>query len=208
MRQPISFWSRPTCRSTTNATADRQPRRKIFIARDRVWDGWGKVFCLETQRALSNDWVVRYGGRLLQVERHSYYHAPARSKVIVQEWESGKLEIRYLGRRSPGKRSWLCQSDHERRKCGSGCARYHRPQPILGGEIIGICVASGMLRNGEECGALKAVEKMQNGVVKQRLSHLAWKSRARDSHFSHSFDCSVYMTNTYRTKGDISIVVK
>jgi transposase len=56
-----------------------------------------EVFCLETQRALSNDWVVRYGGRLLQIERHSYHHAPARSKVIVQEWESGKLEIRYRG---------------------------------------------------------------------------------------------------------------
>ena len=58
-----------------------------------------EVFCLETRRALSNDWVVRYGGRLLQVERHSYRHAPARSKVIVQEWESGKLEIRYRGQK-------------------------------------------------------------------------------------------------------------
>jgi hypothetical protein len=58
-----------------------------------------EVFCLETKRALSNDWVVRYGGRLLQVERHSYRQAPARSKVIVQEWESGKLEIRYRGQK-------------------------------------------------------------------------------------------------------------
>jgi len=58
-----------------------------------------EVFCLETRRALSNDWVVRYGGRLLQVKRHSYRHAPARSKVIVQEWESGKLEIRYRGQK-------------------------------------------------------------------------------------------------------------
>jgi len=58
-----------------------------------------QVFCLEARRALSNDWVVRYGGRLLQIERHSYRHAPARSKVIVQEWESGKLEIRYRGQK-------------------------------------------------------------------------------------------------------------
>lgn len=58
-----------------------------------------EVFCLETRRALSNDWVVRYRGRLLQIERHSYHHAPARSKVLVQEWESGKLEIRYRGRK-------------------------------------------------------------------------------------------------------------
>ena len=58
-----------------------------------------EVFCLETQRALSNDWVVRYGGRLLQIERRSYHHAPARSKVVVQQWESGKLEIRYRGQK-------------------------------------------------------------------------------------------------------------
>ena len=58
-----------------------------------------EVFCLETRRTLSNDWVVRYGGRLLQIERPSYGHAPARSKVIMQEWESGKLEIRYRGQK-------------------------------------------------------------------------------------------------------------
>jgi hypothetical protein len=56
-----------------------------------------EVFCLEAQRSLSNDWVVRYRGRLLQIQRHSYHHAPAQAKVIVREWESGKLEIRYRG---------------------------------------------------------------------------------------------------------------
>jgi transposase len=54
-----------------------------------------EVFCLEAQRSLSNDWVVRYRGRLLQIQRHSSHHAPAQAKVIVQEWESGRLEIRY-----------------------------------------------------------------------------------------------------------------
>ena len=44
-----------------------------------------EIFCLETQRALSHDWVVRYGGRLLQIQRHSYQHTPARAKVVVQE---------------------------------------------------------------------------------------------------------------------------
>lgn len=58
-----------------------------------------EVFCLETQRTLSNDWVVRYGGRLLQIQRQSYHHAPAQAKVVVQEWESGKLEIRYRGQK-------------------------------------------------------------------------------------------------------------
>ena len=42
LRQPISFWSRPAWRSTTNATAGWQPRTKTFIVRDRVGHGWNK----------------------------------------------------------------------------------------------------------------------------------------------------------------------
>src|SRR5215472_16753110 len=58
-----------------------------------------EIFCLEQERRLSNDWVVRYGGRFLQIERDSYHHAPAQAKVVVQEWENGKLELRYRGRK-------------------------------------------------------------------------------------------------------------
>jgi transposase len=58
-----------------------------------------EIFCLEQERRLSKDWVVRYGGRFLQIERDSYHHAPAQAKVVVQEWEKGKLEIRYRGRK-------------------------------------------------------------------------------------------------------------
>jgi transposase len=58
-----------------------------------------EIFCLEQARRLSNDWVVRYGGRFLQIERDSYQHAPAQAKVVVQQWENGKLEIRYRGRK-------------------------------------------------------------------------------------------------------------
>jgi hypothetical protein len=56
------------------------------------------VFRLETERAIGNDWVVRHDNRLFQVRRQSRY-APARSKVVVCQWEDGKLEIRYGGRR-------------------------------------------------------------------------------------------------------------
>jgi hypothetical protein len=56
------------------------------------------VFRLETERAIGNDWVVRHQNRLFQVTRQSRY-APAQSKVVVCEWEDGKLEIRYGGRR-------------------------------------------------------------------------------------------------------------
>jgi transposase len=57
-----------------------------------------EAFRLETRRTLGNDWVVRHDSRFYQVTRQSRY-APALSKVVVCEWEDGKLEIRYRGKR-------------------------------------------------------------------------------------------------------------
>jgi transposase len=55
------------------------------------------VFRLEEARTVSNDWVVRYHSRSLQLERQSG-QAPARSTVLVQEDAAGRLEIRYRDR--------------------------------------------------------------------------------------------------------------
>jgi transposase len=55
------------------------------------------VFRLEETRTVSNDWVVRYENRLLQIERQSGL-APARSTVTVCEYVDGRLEIRYRDR--------------------------------------------------------------------------------------------------------------
>lgn len=57
-----------------------------------------EAFRLETERSIGNDWVVRHENRLFQVTRQSRY-APARSKVLVCEWEDGQVEIRYGGQR-------------------------------------------------------------------------------------------------------------
>jgi transposase len=56
-----------------------------------------RVFQLEEARVLSNDWVVRYDTRYLQVARQSG-HAPARSTVLVREARDGAIELRYRGR--------------------------------------------------------------------------------------------------------------
>jgi head-tail adaptor len=55
------------------------------------------VFRLEEKRTVSNDWVVRYDNRLLQIERQSH-RPPARSSVRVFEDVAGQLEIRYRDR--------------------------------------------------------------------------------------------------------------
>ena len=56
-----------------------------------------RVFQLEETRVLSNDWVIRYDTRYLQVARQSH-QAPARSTVLVREAVTGAIEIRYRGR--------------------------------------------------------------------------------------------------------------
>jgi transposase len=54
-----------------------------------------QVFWLEEERVVSEDWVVRYHNRLLQLERQSQHWAPSRCHVLVRENEAGKIQIRY-----------------------------------------------------------------------------------------------------------------
>ena len=58
-----------------------------------------KIFRLERERALSNDWVVRDANRFYQVERQRLHHAPAKSQVTVCQWEDGRIEIHYRGQK-------------------------------------------------------------------------------------------------------------
>jgi transposase len=62
-----------------------------------------EVFRLQSQRIISNDWVVRYGNRLLQVQAQSRKYAPAQGKVVVSEWQDGTIEIAYRGSKLPWK---------------------------------------------------------------------------------------------------------
>jgi len=48
---------------------------------------------------ISEDWVVRYKNRLLQLERQSRHWAPSRSRVQVRENEAGEITIHYRGQR-------------------------------------------------------------------------------------------------------------
>jgi transposase len=61
----------------------------------------GRVFRLESQRAISDDWVVRYDNRFFQLEPQSRNYAPARGKVGVCEWPDGRVDIEYRGQAVP-----------------------------------------------------------------------------------------------------------
>jgi hypothetical protein len=62
-----------------------------------------EVFRLESERMISNDWVVRYDNRLFQVQKQSRKYAPAQGKVVVCEWQDGRIEIEYRERKLPWK---------------------------------------------------------------------------------------------------------
>ena len=61
------------------------------------------MFRLESERIIGNDWVVRYDNRLFQVQAQSRKYAPAQGQVVVCEWQDGKVEIEYRGRKLPWK---------------------------------------------------------------------------------------------------------
>jgi len=57
-----------------------------------------RIFRLETERTVSDDWVVRYENRYFQLERQGGRTAAARSKVMVCESRHGQITIEYGGR--------------------------------------------------------------------------------------------------------------
>ena len=58
-----------------------------------------QVFRLETERTISNDWVIRHEGRSLQLEPRNRRYGPTKSKALVCEWEDGTIETYYRGER-------------------------------------------------------------------------------------------------------------
>ncbi len=79
-----------------------------------------KVFRLESERVISNDWVVSYGGRSLQLERQSQRYAPTQGKVTVWETEEGSLEVEYRGQKLEWKEIVRATESSAAEKSGRG----------------------------------------------------------------------------------------
>jgi hypothetical protein len=54
-----------------------------------------EIFWLEEERVVSEDWVVRYQNRLLQLQRPSRPRVPAKSRVLVRENQAREKAIHY-----------------------------------------------------------------------------------------------------------------
>jgi transposase len=58
-----------------------------------------QIFRLETERRISNDWVIRHDGRYLQLQPGQRRYGPTHSKALVCEWEDGTMQVYYRGER-------------------------------------------------------------------------------------------------------------
>jgi hypothetical protein len=58
-----------------------------------------EILRLETERSISNDWVIRHDGRSLQLNPGRGCYGPTRKKALVCEWEEGTMEVYYRGER-------------------------------------------------------------------------------------------------------------
>ena len=123
-----------------NGRFGRAPaRREDYHRRAPRASELDKIFRLERERRVSEDWVVRYENRYFQLEPESRNYAPARGKVVVWERPEGEIGIEYRGRAvrwreieaparpmappnravtapKAGKRKWVPAADHPWRK--------------------------------------------------------------------------------------------
>jgi len=60
-----------------------------------------RIFRLESERTVSDDWVVRYDNHFFQLEAQSGHIVPARSKVWVCEGRYGRITIEHDGQALP-----------------------------------------------------------------------------------------------------------
>lgn len=82
-----------------NERFGRLPRRREdYHRRAPQASELDKIFRLERERRVSEDWVVRYENRYFQLEPESRNYAPARGKVVVWERPDGEIGIEYRGR--------------------------------------------------------------------------------------------------------------
>ena len=56
-----------------------------------------ETFRLETERAISNDWVIRHNGHNLQLQPANRRYGPTKSKALLWEWEDGTMKVYYRG---------------------------------------------------------------------------------------------------------------
>ena len=123
-----------------------------------------EVFWLEQERVVSADWVVSYQGRLLQLERQSRHHAPAKSRVTVRENEQGQLAIHYRDHRLVFRevKAVLYSAERGKGRCPLP-PRPHSPKPKSLHPHGGIIVEKESLSAHEDADVFLGLVKLHTG---------------------------------------------
>ena len=90
-----------------------------------------EIFRLEQERVVSQDWVIRYQNRLLQLQRQSRYWAPAKSRVVVRENEAGEIAIHYRGQRLGFRELWPASTAMSEERGAAPSSAPPSPRPRL-----------------------------------------------------------------------------
>jgi transposase len=72
------------------------PREKSDFHRSAKGQDLKSIFCIEEERVLSDDWIVRYGNGYYQIERQSD-RPPTNKKILVRHYLNGELHFNYRG---------------------------------------------------------------------------------------------------------------
>ncbi len=87
-------------RGTSTADLPGKRRdRKTTMRRRQARRSYARAFRLETERWISNDWVVQYRGHFLQLKPRAKHYGLTQLKAHVCEWEDGAEEVRCRGER-------------------------------------------------------------------------------------------------------------
>jgi hypothetical protein len=73
------------------------PREKADFHRSAKGRDLESVFCKEEERALTDDWIVRYGNSYYQMARQSN-QPPTSKRVMVRSYLNGELHFNYRGK--------------------------------------------------------------------------------------------------------------
>ena len=73
-----------------------EPREEEDFHRSAQGYDLASIFCLEEERSLSRDWIVRFENDFYQLQRQSKYQ-PTQGKVWVRKYLNGELHFNYRG---------------------------------------------------------------------------------------------------------------
>jgi hypothetical protein len=81
-----------------NARYAGEPAERVDFHDPVAGRNLDEVFCLEQERVVSNDWVVRYENRWLQIEPEERRQVEAGAKVVVRRSRDGSVKLLYRDR--------------------------------------------------------------------------------------------------------------